>query len=87
LVVPTSRSLQPARHDVGHAEGTADLDQLAARDDHLAPGRQRGQHQQDGGGVVVDDVAASAPVSWHSSFSTWLSRSPRAGRSSGRIRG
>ena len=43
-----------AGHDVGHAKGAADFHQLAARDDHLAPARQRRQHQQHGGGVVVD---------------------------------
>ena len=48
---------QPAAgllHDVGDAEGAADLDQLAARDDDLAASGQCRQHQQDGGGVVVD---------------------------------
>ena len=44
-----------AGHDVGHAEGAADLDQLAARDDRLAPLGQGVEHQQHGGGVVVDD--------------------------------
>ena len=44
-----------ARHDVGHAEGAADLDELAARHQHLLLRRQRRQHQQHGGGVVVDD--------------------------------
>ena len=43
-----------AGHDVGDAEGAADLDELAARDDDLAAGGQRRQHQQHGGGVVVD---------------------------------
>jgi hypothetical protein len=42
------------RHDVGDAEGAADLDELAARDDDLAAGGQRRQHQQHSGGVVVD---------------------------------
>ena len=44
-----------ARHDVGHAERAADLDQLAARDDRLAPARERVEHEQHRGGVVVDD--------------------------------
>ena len=44
-----------SRHDVGHPEGAADLDQLAARDDRLAALRQRVQGEEDGGGVVVDD--------------------------------
>ena len=56
LVVPTSRSDAPdcAMH-VGNAEAAADLDQLAARDEHLAAPGQRGQRQQHRGGVVVDD--------------------------------
>ena len=44
-----------AREHVGDAEAVADLDQLAARDDDLAPLRERGEREQDGGGVVVDD--------------------------------
>ncbi len=44
-----------ARHDVRHAEGAADLDQLAARDDRLAALGQRVEHEQHGGGIVVDD--------------------------------
>ena len=42
-------------HDLGHAETAADLDQLTARDDHLATAGQSRQRQQDGSGVVVDD--------------------------------
>jgi len=41
------------REDVGDAERAADLDQLAARDDHLAPLRQRVEHEHHRGGVVV----------------------------------
>ena len=44
-----------ARHDVRHAERAADLDQLAARHDGFAALGQRVEHEQDGGGVVVDD--------------------------------
>ena len=56
FVVPTSRSDRARlRHHVGHAEAAADLDQLAARDDDLAPGRQRRQHDQRRRRVVVDD--------------------------------
>jgi hypothetical protein len=40
---------------VGDAEAVTDLDQLAARDEHLATLGQRCQRQQDGGRVVVDD--------------------------------
>ena len=36
-------------------EAVADLDQLAARDDHLATVGERGDREQQGGGVVVDD--------------------------------
>jgi hypothetical protein len=39
----------------GNAEGAADLDQLAARDDRFLALGQRVQRQQHGGGVVVDD--------------------------------
>ena len=42
-------------HHVGDPEGAADLDQLAARNDHLAPLGQRVERQQHGGRVVVDD--------------------------------
>jgi hypothetical protein len=44
------------RQDLRDAERAADLDQLAARHDHLAAGGQRGQRQHGGGGVVVDDA-------------------------------
>ena len=44
-----------ARHDVGHAESAADLDQLAARHDRLAAAGQGVEAEQHGGGVVVDD--------------------------------
>ena len=44
-----------AGHDLGDAERAADLDQFAARDRHLAPERQRVQHQQHRRGIVVDD--------------------------------
>ena len=43
------------RHDVGHAEAAADLDELAARDHHFASGSQRRQREQRRGGVVVHD--------------------------------
>ena len=36
-------------------EAVADLDQLAARDEHLAALGERREREQDGGGVVVDD--------------------------------
>ena len=44
-----------AREHVGDAEAVADLDQLAARDDHLASLCERREREQHRGGVVVDD--------------------------------
>ncbi len=44
-----------ASEHVGDAEAVADLDELAARDDHLAPLGERGEREQHRGGVVVDD--------------------------------
>ena len=56
-----------ARHDVGHAEGAADLDQLAARDDHLAARRPaRSAPAARRPALLLTAVAASAPVSRHS---------------------
>ena len=75
------------RHDVRHAEAAADLDQLAARDDHFAPRRQRRQHEQRRRGVVVDDdrgLGAGEPAEQP------LRRARRGGRARrcrGRIRG
>ncbi|GEM_PF-3725708 len=43
-----------AGHDVGDAEGTADLDQLAAGNDAFLACAETVQGQQHGGGVVVD---------------------------------
>jgi hypothetical protein len=44
-----------ARENVRDAEAVADLDQLAARDQHLALFGERAQRQHHGGSVVVDD--------------------------------
>ena len=41
--------------DVGDAKAVPDLDQLAARDEHLASLGERRQREHDRGGVVVDD--------------------------------
>ena len=41
--------------DLGQPEAAADLDELPARDDHLAAGGQRAQGQDGRRGVVVDD--------------------------------
>ncbi len=43
-----------AGHDVGDAKGTADFDQLAARDNAFLAGAQAVQRQQYRGGVIVD---------------------------------
>ena len=40
--------------DVGDAEAVADLDQLAARDEHVAARGERAQHEHQRGGVVGD---------------------------------
>ena len=50
-----------AGHDVGHAEGSADLDQLATRHHHLLVARQRSNGQQHGGGIVVDHGGGLGP--------------------------
>ena len=64
LVVGGARAVRRADLDepraragehVRDAEAAADLDQLAAGDEHLAPFRERGEREQHGGGVVVDD--------------------------------
>ena len=44
-----------AREHVGDAKAVADLDQLAARDEHLATFGERGEREQHRAGVVVDD--------------------------------
>ena len=44
-----------ARHDFRHAKRAANLDELAARHDRLATIRKRVQHEQHGGGIVIDD--------------------------------
>ena len=66
-----------AREHVGDPEAVADLDQLAARDDDLAPFGERRQREQQRRGVVVDDERASAPVSRRSSGARWSWREPR----------
>ena len=47
-----------AREHVGDAEAVADLDQLAARDEHLAAFGERGEREQHRRRVVVDDECA-----------------------------
>ena len=56
MVVPTSTSARARlRDDVRHPERPADLDQLPARHDQLAPARQRRRRQQHRAGAVVHD--------------------------------
>ena len=43
-----------ALHDLGHAERAADLHEFAAGNHDFAPGGQRIEHEQHGGGIVVD---------------------------------
>ena len=53
-----------AGHDVGHAEGAADLDQLAARDDRLAAVRPAlFSASSTAAALLLTTVASSAPVS------------------------
>ena len=69
-----------AREDVGDAEAVADLEQLAARDDDLAPLGERREREQHGGGVVVDDerrLGAREPA--HERVDVRLARPARAG--------
>ena len=44
-----------AGHDIRHAEGAADLDQLAARDNRLAAKRERVEDEKHGRRIVIDD--------------------------------
>ncbi|PMQ15733.1 hypothetical protein JaAD80_13990 [Janthinobacterium sp. AD80] len=57
-----------ARHDVGDAEGAADFHQFATRDDHFLALRQRVEHQQHGGRVVVDDGGRFGPRQFAQQF-------------------
>ena len=67
-----------SRHDVRQAEGAADLDQLATRDNRLPTRAEGVEDQEYGGGIVIDDAASSAPVSSRIKPRTWSSRSPGA---------
>ena len=76
---PRAAARPTLRHDVGDAEAAADFHQLAARDDDLATAGERGQYQyQSRRRVVVDDDAASAPVSRREQgLGVGMSREPR----------
>ena len=70
-----------AGEHVRDPEAVADLDQLAARDEHLAPLGQRGEREQHRGGVVVDDerrLGAGQPAKQRREVV--LARAARAGR-------
>ena len=70
------------RDHVGDAEAAADLDQLPARDDDLAPGPASAAAASSiAPAQLLTTIAASAPVSSHSSASTWSWREPRSPRS------
>ena len=75
-----------ACHDVGQAERAADLDQLAARDDRLAPVGQRVQRQHQGAGIVVDGERRLGPGQPDRASPKYGRRARRAGRSRCRIR-
>lgn len=70
-----------AGEHVGNPEAVADLDQLTAGDEHLAALRERGQRQQHGGGVVVDDERGLRPGQpAHERGEVILPRAPRPRR-------
>src|SRR5205085_4473784 len=48
-------------HDIRDAKTAADLDELPARDDRFALAAEGAQHDDGGGGVVVDDGRALGP--------------------------
>ncbi len=69
-----------APEHVGDAEAVADLDQLAARHDHLAPFGERGEREQQCAGVVVhDDRRLGARQPPHDRGDVILARAARAG--------
>ena len=80
FVVPTSTSRAPGlRHDLGDPERAADLDQLPARDDDLAPApASAAAASSTAAAQLLTASAASAPVSSRSSASTWSWREPRS---------
>ena len=77
-----------AGEHVGDAEAVADLDQLAARDEHLAPLGERGEREQHRGGVVVDDergLGAGQPAEDRRRRGPGASRARRRSRSNSRF--
>ena len=78
MVVPTSTSRAPdARITSGTRKRAADLDQLAARDDHLAPGASAASASSTAAAQLLTTSASSAPVSAASSSATCSCREPR----------
>ena len=74
LAQPRAGSLE----HVGDAEAVADLDQLAARDEHVASFGERGEREQHRGRVVVDDERRPRRRSAGRRMSaTWSCREPR----------
>ena len=67
-----------AREHVGDPEAVADLDQLAARDEHLAALGERREREQHRRGVVVDDERRLGAGEPPSSAARWSCREPRA---------
>ena len=62
--------------DVGNAKGAADLDQLAARDDHVASRGMRGEHENQRGGGVVHHQRVLRAGECRSRARQWLERVP-----------
>ena len=76
-----------AREHVGDPEAVADLDQLAARDDDLAPLRERREREQHGRCVVVDDERGVGPGQAAEQVRRDDPAATRAPRARGRTRG
>jgi len=69
VVSPTSDEFAPARCGITSGmRRLLDFNQFAPRDTRTAAAGQRVQHEEHGGGIVVDHVAASAPVNRKAGF-------------------
>ena len=84
---PRPGSRPAVAQDLGHAERAADLDQLAARDDHLAAARERREREQHRGGVVVDGERVLGAREQAQQLCDRRRRARRARRSRDRARG
>ena len=69
-----------ALHDLGDAEAVADLDELAARDDDLAPAGERREREHERGRAVVDADRRLGAGQLATSAATWSWREPRPPR-------